>query len=193
MAKPLVRKVHAKFWPWGMPWYPCYDHFCVPCCHPTCKSLQICWFSIIYEVRLSCVRVAFDMRLRCILHASEVRLSCVWSAFEMRSRRVWGAWHHRSHRHHPQDINRVRALSLQGRYENRGRYIYIYVYVYLLSPPEDLPRPLKLLILIIFNSLWVYQNLWRHNRKHCVKVSLLETLCGSKYDHFWFSCWPSYS
>ena len=33
------RKVHAKFWPWGMPWDPSYDHFCVPCCHPTCKSL----------------------------------------------------------------------------------------------------------------------------------------------------------
>ena len=33
------RKVHAKFWPWGMIWDPSYDHFCVPCCHPTCKSL----------------------------------------------------------------------------------------------------------------------------------------------------------
>ena len=33
------RKVHAKFWPWGKPWDPSYDHFCVPCCHPTCKSL----------------------------------------------------------------------------------------------------------------------------------------------------------
>ena len=20
------RKVHAKFWPWGMPWHPIYDH-----------------------------------------------------------------------------------------------------------------------------------------------------------------------
>ena len=20
------RKVHAKFWPWGIPWYPIYDH-----------------------------------------------------------------------------------------------------------------------------------------------------------------------
>ena len=25
------RKVHAKFWPWGMPWDPIYDHFCVSC------------------------------------------------------------------------------------------------------------------------------------------------------------------
>ena len=33
------RKVHAKFWPQGMPWDPSSDHFCVPCCHPTCKSL----------------------------------------------------------------------------------------------------------------------------------------------------------
>ena len=23
------RKVHAKFWPWGNPWNPSYDHFCV--------------------------------------------------------------------------------------------------------------------------------------------------------------------
>ena len=33
------RKVHAKFWPGGMPCDPSYDHFCVPCCHPKCKSL----------------------------------------------------------------------------------------------------------------------------------------------------------
>ena len=35
------RKVHAKFWPWGMPGNQSYDYFCVPCCHPTCKSLLI--------------------------------------------------------------------------------------------------------------------------------------------------------
>ena len=33
------RTVHAKFWPWWMPSDPSYDHFCVPCCDPTCKSL----------------------------------------------------------------------------------------------------------------------------------------------------------
>ena len=33
------RKVHAKFWPWGMPWDRSYDHFCVPCHHPSYKSL----------------------------------------------------------------------------------------------------------------------------------------------------------
>ena len=25
------RKVHAKFWPWGTPWDPSYDHFWVLC------------------------------------------------------------------------------------------------------------------------------------------------------------------
>ena len=33
------RKVHAKFLPCGIPWDPSYDHFCIPCCHSTCKSL----------------------------------------------------------------------------------------------------------------------------------------------------------
>ena len=33
------RKVHAKFWPWGIPWDPSYDHFCIPCCLRKCKSL----------------------------------------------------------------------------------------------------------------------------------------------------------
>ena len=33
MAKRLGngRKVNAKFWPWGMPWEPSYDHFGVLC------------------------------------------------------------------------------------------------------------------------------------------------------------------
>ena len=25
------RKVHAKFWPWGTPWDPSYDHFYLLC------------------------------------------------------------------------------------------------------------------------------------------------------------------
>ena len=29
--------------------------------------------------------------------------------------------------------------------------------------------------------------------KHCIKFSLLETLWGPRYDHFWMSCWPSHS
>ena len=31
------RKVHAKFWPWWMPWDPSYDHFCVLCQRSNCK------------------------------------------------------------------------------------------------------------------------------------------------------------
>ena len=115
------KMILTSFWPWGMPWDPSYDHFCVQCRHPTCKSLLMkvlqlgrmaisggwflvfyycisyeksesgytCsggWtfckfvdFSIIYEVRLSCIWVAFEVRLSCVLLASEVHLRRVTS------------------------------------------------------------------------------------------------------------------
>ena len=39
----------------------------------------------------------------------------------------------------------------------------------------------------------MYQARWKHTRKHCVKLSLLETACSPSYGHFGVSCWPSYS
>ena len=56
-----------------------------------------------------------DTRIRGYGGTFEVRLSCVWKRNQT------------SPRHRPQDINRVRALSLQGRYENIHLYMYIYV------------------------------------------------------------------
>ena len=74
-------------------------------------------FSTLFFFNFLRVWGAFEVRLRCVWGAFEMRLRCVWNAFEMRLRRVWAVWHHQPHRHH-QHINRVRALSLQGRYEN---------------------------------------------------------------------------
>ena len=58
--------------------------------------------------------LADEVRLMCVSGAFKVRLKCVWSAPGKGTR----------HHHHRHDINRVQALSLQGRYENT--YIYIY-------------------------------------------------------------------
>ena len=41
------RKVHAKFWPWGMPWDPIYDHLGPMLCPGRCVSDA-------FEVRLRC-------------------------------------------------------------------------------------------------------------------------------------------
>ena len=43
---------------------------------------------------------------------------------------------------------------------------------------------LKLIKQIYLTSLRVYQALWSHKRKHCVNLSLFETLLGPSYDIF---------
>ena len=77
-------------------------------------------FNFVLEVRSRCVRGAFQMRLKGVSNAFYVCFRCVSSAFETRLEEKTDI------EHHP-DLNRVRAISLQDRYENI--YIYIYVYV----------------------------------------------------------------
>ena len=51
--------------------------------------------------------------------------------------------------------------------------------------PKELPLDqAKLIILIIFDSLWVYHTLWRHTEKHCVKFSLLKRPGARDMIHF---------
>ena len=55
-------------------------------------------------------------------------------------------------------------------------YVYLCIFISILyhswRAPLDL---LKLIKSIYVTSLWVYQALWRHTKKHCVKLSILET------------------
>ena len=58
------------------------------------------------------------------------------------------------------------------------------IYIYNISPQWTPFNFLILTISIIFEPPWVYQTLWTHTRKHCVKFSLMETAWSPRYDNF---------
>ena len=112
-------KVHAKFWPWGTPWDPSYDHFWV-LCWPSFSQYSIFWcmwgYMKVYKAicrymkvyggiwsNISIYKRTFSTLfffqlfegLRCVWGAFEVRLKCVWSAFEVRLKCVWDAFEER--------------------------------------------------------------------------------------------------
>ena len=95
--------------------------------------------------------------------ADEVRLRCVEGAFEVRLEKEPDIRHH--------DINRVRALGLQGRYEKtkQMKTTQIYVYICILSLPDDPPGPFKIHDFYNFWGLLEVPGPPRHAYYHCVK------------------------
>ena len=153
------RKVHAKFWRWGMLWDPSYHHLWVPCCHPTCKCLLMkccqlgrmaismadCW-SLISEL----VTRNLTMAIPALEDGLFKNLLILYYLYVLRY------------------LCKGKGREGEGRRGREG---------HLLRHPLD---RLKLIILIILGALWVYQTLWRHTRKHRAKFSHFGTPWGSR-------------